>query len=577
MNTTAPIKLEEILIQKGLLTADQLEPLKLESVNTDTSLEELILKNKLVPSVDMAKAKGELYKISFTPLQDLFIPAEVLDLVPEPTARRLRVLPLAIKGEGVDVVMADPVDLQAIEFLEKSLNKKVVPLISSWELISQAINSQYGRRIGVEVTEALEEAGVTTAKITEQIKDIEKVNEVLRDAPVARIVGALLEYAVKAKASDIHIEPQEDRTRVRYRIDGILQEKLTLPKGVHDSVIARIKILSNLKIDERRLPQDGRFKVEVGETKTDLRVSTLPTVNGEKVVIRLLKEQAKVLTFKDLGLWGTSLKRIEEALLKPHGIVLVTGPTGSGKTVTLATALAKLNTVRVNIVTLEDPVEIRVAGVNQVQINPAAGLTFASGLRSFLRQDPNVIMVGEIRDAETAELAIHAALTGHLVLSTLHTNSAAGALPRLLDMDAEPFLLASTVNLILAQRLCRRICDKCKEELEVPAEMVTDVKETLGSLFEEFAKDRLKDGKLVLWRGKGCELCGNLGYVSRLGIFEVMPITDKISRMVLERKPSSEIDVLAREEGMITLKQDGFIKALQGITTLEEVLRVARE
>jgi len=387
----------------------------------------------------------------------------------------------------------------------------------------------------------------------------------------------LLEYAVKSKASDIHIEPQEDRTRVRYRIDGILQEKLTLPKGVHDSVIARIKILSNLKIDERRLPQDGRFKVEVGETKTDLRVSTLPTVNGEKVVIRLLKEQAKVLTFKDLGLWGTSLKRMEEALLKPHGIVLVTGPTGSGKTVTLATALAKLNTVRVNIVTLEDPVEIRVAGVNQVQINPAAGLTFASGLRSFLRQDPNVIMVGEIRDAETAELAIHAALTGHLVLSTLHTNSAAGALPRLLDMGAEPFLLASTVNLVLAQRLCRRICEKCKEEFEVPAEMVTDVRSTLGGMFDEFAKGRLVNDKLMLWHGKGCELCGNLGYVSRIGIFEVMTISEKISRMVLERKPSSEIDGVGREEGMITLKQDGFIKALQGLTTLEEVLRVARE
>lgn len=577
MNTTAPKTLEEILVKKGLLSPDQVGPLRLESVNTDTPLEQLLVKNKLVPPLEMAKAKGELYKIPFTLLQDLIIPAEVLDLVPEATARRLQVLPLTVKEGGVEIVMADPLDLQAIEFLEKSLGKKVVPLISSWELISQAINGQYGRRIGVEVTEALEEAGVTTAKITEQIKDIEKVNEVLRDAPVARIVGALLEYAVKAKASDIHIEPQEDRTRVRYRIDGILQEKLTLPKGVHDSVIARIKILSNLKIDERRLPQDGRFKVEVGETKTDLRVSTLPTVNGEKVVIRLLKEQAKVLTFKDLGLWGTSLRRIEEALLKPHGIVLVTGPTGSGKTVTLATALAKLNTVRVNIVTLEDPVEIRVMGVNQVQINPAAGLTFASGLRSFLRQDPNVIMVGEIRDAETAELAIHAALTGHLVLSTLHTNSAAGALPRLLDMGAEPFLLASTVNLVLAQRLCRRICEKCKEEFDVPAEMVTDVRQTLGSMFEEFAKGRLVNGKLMLWHGKGCELCSNLGYVSRLGIFEVMPISDKISRMVLERKPSSDIDALAREEGMITLKQDGFIKALQGITTLEEVLRVARE
>jgi len=576
-STSSNSTIEAILQRQGVITPEQAERVRLEAVSTDYPVEKIILQEELAPPLEVAKAKGEILKVPFVDLKDLNVAAEVLDLVPESICRRFQLVPLDLKGGILEVAMVDPLDLEAIKYLERRSGKKISPRISEASLVEQAISNQYGKRMGVDVTEALEEAEVTTTKLTEQIKDLEKVDEVLRDAPVARIVGAILEYAVKARASDIHIEPQEDRTRVRYRIDGILQEKLTLPKQVHDSVVARIKILSNLKIDERRLPQDGRFKVEVADTRTDLRVSTLPTVNAEKVVIRLLKEQTKVFTLKDLGLWGTSLKRYEEALLKPHGIILVTGPTGSGKTVTLATSLSKLNTVRVNIITLEDPVEIRVPGVNQVQVNPAAGLTFASGLRSFLRQDPNIIMVGEIRDAETAELAIHAALTGHLVLSTLHTNSAAGALPRLLDMGAEPFLLASTVNLVLAQRLARRICTKCQEEYEVPQEMVEDVKNTLGGLFTEFAKDRWREEKLWLLRGRGCDYCNNLGYTGRLGIFEVMPLSDRISRLVLERKPTAEVEAVAREEGMITLKQDGFIKALQGQTTLEEVLRVARE
>ncbi len=577
MENTSPSTIAEVLLKAGTITPEQLDKLRVENVKTNVPLEDILVQQQVVPLVDIAKAKAELYKVSFTDLTDLNVGSDVLELLDEAVARRFDVMPLALKGTVLEVAMSDPLDLRAIKYLERRTGKSISPLISTHDLIEKAIDSQYGRQMGVDVSQALEEAEVTTTKLTEQIDDMEKVGEVLRDAPVARIVGALLEYAVKSKASDLHIEPQEDRTRIRYRIDGILQEKLTLPKKVHDSVVARIKILSNLKIDERRLPQDGRFKVEVAKTKTDLRVSVLPTVNGEKVVIRLLKEQSQVISLKDLGLWGVSLKRFEEALLKPNGIILVTGPTGSGKTVTLATALAKLNTVRVNIITIEDPVEIRVQGVNQVQVNTAAGLTFASALRSFLRQDPNIIMVGEIRDSETAELAIHAALTGHLVLSTLHTNSAAGCLPRLLDMGAEPFLLSSTINLVLAQRLTRKICDKCREEYDVPEEMAEDIKKVLGPLFEQFAKDRMQTGKLRLWRGKGCDYCNNMGYVGRLGIFEVMPLTERLARLILERKPSSELDAAAREEGMITLTQDGYIKALQGLTSLEEVLRVARE
>ncbi|NCS97539.1 MAG: type II/IV secretion system protein, partial [Candidatus Pacebacteria bacterium] len=374
------------------------------------------------------------------------------------------------------------------------------------------------------------------------------------------------------------IEAEENKSRVRYRIDGILQEKLTLPKKVHDSLIARIKIMANLKIDERRLPQDGRIKIKVGDEEIDLRVSTLPTAFGEKVVIRLLRDTGSTLKLKDLGLRGVSLKRLEEALLKPYGIILVTGPTGSGKTVTLATCLRRLNTSRVNIITLEDPVEIRIEGVNQVQINNAAGLTFASGLRSILRQDPNIIMVGEIRDSETASLAINAALTGHSVLSTLHTNSAAGAVPRMLDMKVEPFLLASTLNLSMAQRLVRKVCASCKEEYKAPEAMAKQIREILeGNKNIDLPKEVNGEGEITLYRGKGCDVCGTSGYKGRMGIYEVMEISEAVVELMLNNKSSGEIERKGVEEGMITLMQDGVMKALEGLTTMEEVLRVARE
>jgi type IV pilus assembly protein PilB len=567
--------LEGILFEQGKLTPDQLSAVKFENINTGKSVEEIIAERGYVDPADLAAARGKLLGIPFVKLGTRSIPAEVLDLVPEPTARKHILIPFAKEGNNLSVAMLDPLDLQVIEFLEKRSKLKVKPFIAEKSDILSSIDEEYRKALGQEVSAALEEVGEVATKIEESMEDISEAEEVIRDAPVARIVSTILEYAVKARASDVHIEPSEKRVRVRYRIDGVLQDRLTLPKKVHDSVISRIKILSDLKIDERRLPQDGRFKIEVAEQKVDLRVSTMPTVFGEKIVIRLLEGAGDIMTFSQLGMGGVSLRRFEAGLLKPHGMILVTGPTGSGKTMTLASALQKLNSARVNIITLEDPVEIQVPGVNQVQVNPEVGLTFASGLRSMVRQDPDIIMVGEIRDTETAELAIHAALTGHLVLSTLHTNSAAGALPRMLDMGVESFLLASTVNVVMAQRLVRKICSKCREEYEASPRVFEDVKRVLGPLFAE--SKYAKKGKLTLHKGKGCKACSNTGFVGRTGIFEVMDVTDKITRMILEHKTEREINAQAVEEGMITLVQDGYLKVLEGITTIEEVLRVARE
>lgn len=381
-------------------------------------------------------------------------------------------------------------------------------------------------------------------------------------------MSTVLEFALKSRASDIHIEPQEKRTRVRYRIDGVLYEKLVLPKTVHEAVVSRIKILSDMKIDERRVPQDGRFNFKMGDEEIDLRVSTLPAIHGEKVVMRLLKKTGGIPDLRELGLSGLALKNLEEAMIKPNGIVLVTGPTGSGKTTTLYSILSRINKTNINIVTLEDPVEYQIPGLNQVQVNPGAGLTFANGLRAFLRQDPNVILVGEIRDAETAGLAIQAALTGHLVFSTLHTNDAATAIPRLLDMDAESFLVSSVVDLVVGQRICRKLCNNCKEEYTPNEEVTNNIHTVLGSLLTV-------DTKLTLYHARGCKECNNNGYLGRVGIYEVLKVSDKIAKMIIAKTSSTDIESQAVTEGMMTMKQDGYLKAVHAVTTIEEVLRVA--
>lgn len=576
----------DVLYEKKLINSDQLAAIKFENVNTGKSIEQVVKDRGYVKAEDFAEALGAVYNVPFITLTAEQVDPSLMDLVPLNVAKKYRFVPFELKENKLSLAMIDPLDLQTIDFIERKTGYKVVPYITTEKTIEKVLEEQKGKELGEEITAALQEITETTLKIEETGGEI--TDATLRDAPIARIVSMILETAVKIGASDIHIEPGEDGSRLRYRVDGILEEKRKLPKEMHDSVIARIKILASMKIDEKRVPQDGRFKVQVGKSETDLRISTLPTIYGEKVVIRLLKEEGTVFSFRDLGMRGSTLKRFEEASLKPNGMLLVTGPTGSGKTVTLASALSKLNTIRVNIVTLEDPVEIRVPGVNQVQVNPQAGLNFADGLRSFLRQDPNIIMVGEIRDGDTAELAVHAALTGHLVLSTLHTNSAAGALPRLLDMGVENFLLASTVNAILAQRLVRKICVDCKEEYEPPEEVQESVKKIMAEVAENkvlLARDpeiskilKAVNGreKLTLWRGKGCPKCGNVGYRGRLGIFELLYMTEEISRLVLENAPSSKIHDTSVKLGMLTLLQDGYLRIVEGMTTLEEVLRVAK-
>jgi type IV pilus assembly protein PilB len=479
------------------------------------------------------------------------------------------VFPVAIdkNKKELDLAMADPLDLAAIDFVEQKTGTRVKPKAAEPSTISEYISTRYASSLSEEVTEALKEVGEEDKKASQL--EVSRTGFV-REEKIAEIVSHILEFAVKSRASDVHIEPQEGQTRVRYRIDGILQEKLTIPRGLHDALVSRIKILAGLKIDEKRIPQDGRFNFKASTEEVDLRVSTLPTTWGEKVVMRILKKQGGIPELPELGLRGRALKNLQDSILRPHGIILICGPTGSGKTTTLYSIIQKLNTQKVNIMTLEDPIEYKIQGVNQVQVNPAAGLTFASGLRSFLRQDPDIILVGEIRDKETADLAIQASLTGHLVFSTLHTNDASGALPRLLEMGAEPYLLASSMTAVVAQRVVRKVHDKCKTSYQPDPKVVEQMKAVLGPLWQG-------QDNITLWKGQGDPECNNTGYYGRVGIFEVLPVTERISRLILERVAAADIEKLAKEEGMVSLKQDGMLKVLEGITTIEEVLRVAEE
>lgn len=564
-----------ILKQDGLLTDNQYAQLQQQSLTTGVSIDALLEKSSAVSPTNLTKAKAKLYNVGYVEMKNLAASPEALAKVPESVAEHYSVMPFAYdaKNRELSVAMANPLDLQTIAFLEAKSSSRVKPFLALSSELIEEIPRRYAQSLSAEVTQVLKEAG--DSDINKRIVDVERIGDVIREAPIAKIVATVLEFAVKSRASDIHIEPLEDHTRVRYRIDGILQEKLVLPKKTHDAVVSRVKILAELKIDERRVPQDGRFTFKVEDQEVDLRVSTLPTVDGEKIVMRLLRKSSNVPTLAELGFRGMALKNIEDSIKVPHGIVLITGPTGSGKTTTLYSILHALNTPKVNIVTLEDPVEYQIDGVNQVQINPKAGLTFATGLRSFLRQDPNIIMVGEIRDNETADLAIQASLTGHLVFATLHTNSAAGALPRLLDMQAEPFLLASSMTCVLAQRVLRQVCSNCKEAYTPDAATVTELKRVLGPIYDTYVQK--SNGETPkLYRGRKCEVCGDSGYKGRLGIFEVLKINEKIGKLILGRSPASEIENLAVSDGMLLMEQDGYVKALDGLTTLEEVMRVAK-
>lgn len=561
----------DILFSEHLLTDQQYQDIKLQSIRESKPLEEIISERKIVSEEKLTEASAALLGVPFISLASTTFTPEVLNYVPRAVAERFSIIPFFFddKTNTLFLAMKNPVDLDAVSFVKQRTGLNIKSFAATSTDVEQAIAQQYRQELVGEVGEALKETQDDATRVKKVISS-SNISQIIREAPIAKIVSTILEYAVISRASDVHIEPLEDRVRVRYRIDGILYDKLSLPKLVQESLTSRIKILSELKIDEHRIPQDGRFNFKSGQDEVDLRISVLPTVFGEKIVMRLLRKSGGVPSLAQLGLDGVALKNLETAMLRPHGIIIVCGPTGSGKTTTLYSVLSRLNTARVNIMSLEDPVEYQMPGVNQVQINTAVGLTFATGLRAFLRQDPNIILVGEIRDRETTELSLQAALTGHLVFSTLHTSNAAGALPRLLDLGAESFLLASTMNALVGQRIVRRICPHCKIGYTPPASIVNEIRNTLGSL--------LKEGEdIQFFKGKGCSRCGGSGYLGRVGIFEVLPISERISKLVLEHPDSDTIEKEAVSEGMITMKKDGYLKVMQGITTIEEVLRVAQE
>lgn len=558
------------LFAEHLLTPEQFNTLKTNAANKGIDIDKILLDSKLVSDEVFYEARAKLINVPFISVASVPFAPEAVSLIPKAVAERFGFIPFSIdKEKGIlSIAMSNPLDLESINFIKQKTGLTISAFQGLPSEIKIAIQNQYTFGLVGEVTEAIKE----TEKIV-AVKTFDKntINQVIKEAPIAKIVSTILEYAIKSKASDVHMEPQEDRIRVRYRIDGILYERLSLPMAVKDAVISRIKILSDMKIDEHRIPQDGRFNFKFGDEEVDLRVSVLPVVYGEKIVMRLLQKSGGIPSLSDLGLRGPALKTLEMAILRPHGIIIVCGPTGSGKTTTLYSVLSKLNTTRVNLLTLEDPIEYQIAGANQVQINPDVGLTFAAGLKSFLRQDPNIILVGEIRDIETTELAIQASLTGHLVFSTLHTSNASSALPRLIDMGAEAFLLSSTMTAVVGQRIARKICQNCKTSYAPIPPLISELRKTLGDLMT------VADADVKLYKGQGCDNCGHSGFQGRVGIYEVMAVSESIAKLMLQRSDATTIENQAKKEGMISMKQDGYLKVLEGISTIDEVLRVAQD
>jgi type IV pilus assembly protein PilB len=578
-----PSQLKAFLLDTNLITKKELEKAEKDAAKAKQKLDDFLVKTGLIKEEESTKLKAYILGIPFVNLEDEKIPPEILKIIPEPIARKQNIVAFRRSGRNLEVAMLDPDDLQTIEFIRKKANLKILPRLTSVASIKNALR-QYQKSLRAEFGEIIEKETKILPVISEGTEELaeEDLQKAAQDLPVIKIVDTLLKHAILQKASDIHIEPLEKELLVRYRIDGILHEAMTLPKQIATGIVARIKVLSSLKLDEHRLPQDGRFKIETDEYKISFRVSILPVYGGEKIVMRLLPEGSKGFTLEALGFWGRNLEIIHRQIKKPTGMILVTGPTGCGKTTTLYTVMDILNTPDVNISTVEDPIEYRMPRINQTQVNPKIGLTFANGLRSLLRQDPDILMVGEIRDDETASLAINAALTGHLVLSTLHTNSAAGSLPRLLDMKAEPFLIASTVNCIEAQRLVRRL-HETKEKYRLDKIQVESIRKEINmdKLLEALRQEKIISGKDELqdvdfFRPVASADCPD-GYKDRIGIHEVMEITETIRQLVIKRASSDEIEKQARSEGMLTMVEDGFVKAARGLTSIEEVLRATQE
>ncbi len=586
--------LVKLLKKGGIAIEEQLDALKEESARLGRSLQDLVIEKQIITETDLKKIFAEYADIPYIEIDPKDIPQDVLNKIPERIARQYNAVIFKIDEDGViHLAMDDPDDVQAVSFIEKEIGENTRIYIATHDNILQCLENYRG-----DVNEELNEVIDIQREDSGDAQQVSEA-EVAEDSPIAQTVNLLLEYAIRSQASDIHIEPREEFVQIRYRIDGVLKEVNQLPRNVLGALVSRIKILSNLKIDERRVPQDGRFKIKVAGKQYALRVSTLPIADGEKVVMRILDESNQAVTLSQLGYWGHSLDIMNEAIAEPNGMVLVTGPTGSGKSTSLFSVLTMLNRPNVNISTIEDPVEYKIPGVNQTQTNAKAGMTFATGLRALLRQDPNIIMVGEIRDGETANLGVQAALTGHLVFSTLHTNNAATCLPRLLDMGIEPFLIASTVKAVVGQRLVRRLCMVCRQQYTPEQQEIDEVVKLFNlhddhnfSYIHQLEDEAIKqnvggetepstnDTTIThLWRAtpEGCEECGHTGYKGRIGIYEVLGITVPLQKMIAGNATSNEIQDQAITEGMVTMQADGLIKAIRGNTTLDEVLRVTRE
>ena len=582
-------KIETILLTKKLISKENLESAKLEALQKDMPLISYLLDHKLINDEDLTKATAEASGILYVNLLNTLIPANILNLLPRASAETYMAVVFGEMKGRLGLAMLDPTNIQAVDFLTRKIGRQLNVFLASRASIDHVL-SFYHLELGTDVNSAREDSADIKVEKKKDSKGTSNLQNLVQDAPITRALNAILDSAATTKASDIHIEPHEHELKIRFRIDGILQDTMTLPKSVEPALISRIKILSNLKIDEHRIPQDGEFQIHVNEHDIDLRIAIAPVVWGEQVVIRLLDKSGTTLTLDSLGFKGRAFRLITEGIHKPHGMTLSTGPTGSGKSTTLYAIVQAIKNITINIVTLEDPVEYKMDGINQIQVNADVGLTFASGLRSILRQDPNVVLVGEIRDSETSDLAVQAALTGHVVLSTIHTNSAAGVLPRLLDMGVEPFLISSTVNTVIGQRLVRKLCDKCHETTQSTSAETESIKKVLGvhmAKTEDEAKAISADlgydkvpmadaPTYTLYRAKGCNSC-TAGYKGRVGIYEVFAMSQAIEKLVGERASTSILQDQALKDGMVTMQQDGYLKALNGLTTIEEVARVANE
>jgi type IV pilus assembly protein PilB len=552
-------KLGDILVEEGLISSEQLERALLEQSRTDQLLGRILIDLKMVKESDLMAALAKQIGFRFVDLSDYTVDAAAAMLIPDQVARRYRALPIGYEDSKLLVAMADPANLFALDDIRTITGMDIQPVVATAADIETAIHKY--NRMDQSVQQMASEAA-TAAE--DDIAALEGIAAAVEEAPIVKMVNLLISQALADRASDIHVEPTEKDVRIRYRIDGVLQEVMRSPKSIQAGLISRLKVMADINIAERRVPQDGRVGLTVGGKSIDLRVATLPTVFGEKIVLRVLDKSAVPLKLEDLGFADSAYKRYREAFTKPYGAILVTGPTGSGKSTTLYATLNIVNKVDKNIITIEDPVEYRLHGINQMQMNTRAGLTFASALRSILRADPDIIFVGEIRDRETALIAIEAALTGHLVMSTLHTNDAPSSLPRLVEMGVETYLVASAIDCVVAQRLARKLCSRCREGYTPDRTAL----EEAG--FPEHQWPEVKE----MFRAVGCASCSKTGYRGRLGLYEVMPMTEEIERLVVERASSEEIRRSARRDGMITLREDGLEKVRLGLTSIEEVLRV---